>query len=281
MKLFRIIISFLIVFLFWSCQSNKRHIPDFSDNIDYCYKTTVYSILDKKKEIYSYDYYDKHDNLIESVGFERRTKFIYDSIGHLQEKFICRMYNCEVGFRQIFIKDDFGNIMGIHNTREKELDLDTIDFKQTKFYNEKNQLIRELTYSNTGSDGVYFEYWKHYTYETNRIISDIEMFNNNDTIWSGKYLYDDFGNLTSIIYTNKGSVKTKTFEYDQCGNLIKETIEKDKHLLAKDVSFCVDNNTTAYVYDDNKRLVEKTRYNHKSEVWNKFIYEYEDKLLPK
>ena len=276
----RIILSLLIILLLCSCQSNKRYVPDFSNNIDYAHKVTTYSYSNGIKEIFSYDFYDKKNNLIESVGFECRKKIIYDSIGKLQEKLICRMYNCEVGFREILIKDRLGNIIGLYNTREETLDIDTIHFKQTKFYNERSQLIKELIHSGNNFYGEYFEYWKYYAYENNHIISDIEICNN-DTVWNGQYSYNDVGNLVSIIYTNKkGTIKTKKFEYNQLGKLIKETVEKDKHLLKRNVSFDVDNNTKTYMYDDRERLVEKIKFNHKGKIQNRFIYEYEDKLPP-
>ena len=275
---FRVFILFSIATSLWNCQSNGRYYFDFSCEIDYAHKVTVYSQAHKIKDIFSYEFYDKQNNLIELIRFENREKFIYDSIGNLQEKFICRMYNCEIGFRQIFIRDDFGNIIGYYNTTESILDIDTIQFKQAKFYNEENQLIKELTNSGNSFDGEHFEYWKYYVYDNNHILSDIEM-RNNDTIWTGQYLYNDNGNLISIIYTNKKeSVKKKKFEYNQFGKLIKESVENDKHLLEKKVSFSVDNNTTVYMYDDRERLVEKIIYNHKGEIYNKFVYEYEDKL---
>ena len=277
MKLFRIILTFLIVLLLWTCQCGKRHIPDFSNDIDYAYKAIVYSQSKNKREIYAYKYYDKYDNLIEWVSFERRIIFVYDSIGYLQEEFWCRMYNCEVGIREIFMKDSFGNTIGVFrtNTYEKQLDLDTVTFKQTKFYDEKYQLTKELIQSGNNVHGEYFEKWKYYFHENNRTIGDVET-HNNDTIWKGTYSYDDLGNLLSVISTNNGNVKKSEFEYDKFGNLTKETVERDKHLLAKNVSFCVDNNTITYAYDENKRLLEETKYNHKGDIVNKFVYEYKN-----
>ena len=175
--LFRIILSFTILLLLWTCRSSKQHIPDFSDEIDYAYKAIVYSQSKNEREIYSYKYYNEHDNLIESVRFEHRLKFLYDSIGNLQEEFWCRMYNCEIGIREIFMKDDFGNTIGVFrtNTYENNLNLDTVSFRQIKFYDEKNQLTEELIHSSNNVYGEYFEEWKYYFYENNRIISGIEM----------------------------------------------------------------------------------------------------------
>ena len=92
MKSYRINLSFLLALLLWTCQGGKRHIPDFSNEIDYAYKAIVFSQSKNRREIHAYKYYDKHDSLVEIVTFESRVKFVYDSIGSLQEKFWCVVY---------------------------------------------------------------------------------------------------------------------------------------------------------------------------------------------
>ena len=261
--------SVVAVIVLLGCYSN-RYIPDFSEQIEYDYKVTIYCCEGRSKEIAGFRYYNEKEQLLESVGYESRAKFFYNEKGQLVEKFYCRMYNCQAGYQDVFIYDENEN----HIETYKVIKEDTVKFKQIKFYDENNHLIKQFDYRGTHISGEPFEYWKHYTYENDKIIDEITM-RNNDTVWVGKYSYDEVGNLISI-YRQKGQKQQKEmFEYDQSGKLIKKSIEDNTYPLTKDVSHSATNHSTVFLYNEQGKLIEEIRYNHKGEIHLKYVYVYE------
>lgn len=100
-------ILFSILFLF-SCRTQTRYIPDFSDYIDYSSKVVQYfGDTLTESNIMLYKYFNSENQLIEIVGHENRTKLKYDKQGKLTDKFHCRMYNCEIGWREKLFYDNY------------------------------------------------------------------------------------------------------------------------------------------------------------------------------
>jgi len=270
-----IIVSITTILLF-SCQSS-RFVPNFSEQILYDYKVIVYSCEGRNKEIHSFEYYNEKEQLVEQVQYEYRAKYIYNTKGQLAEKFHCRMYNCQAGRREILIYDNNGNHIGTYRTSEENINMDTIKVEQIRFYDENNHLIKELSDKGTDVYGKPYEFWKYYIYENDKIANEITM-RNNDTVWVGKYFYNEAGYLVSIYRKNGQKYQKETFEYDQSGKLIKEKIEDNTYPLTKDVSFSRDNNSKTFLYNEQGKLIEEIRYNHKGEelLKYKYVYEYEE-----
>ena len=130
-----------IILLVEGCRSDKE-IPDFSEQITFSYKATVYSGNPNNHDIFTFNYYDNKDRIIEQVGREYRVKFIYNEKGQLSEKFNCRMYDCKIGWRQILKYDSLGNYLGSINSNDTLAILNKINFQQIKFYDKNNHLIK-------------------------------------------------------------------------------------------------------------------------------------------
>ena len=271
----RIIATILLTGFMLGCQSN-RYIPDLSNQIEYHYKVTIYSGKIRNKDICGFKYYNEKEQLVESVGHEYRTKFFYNNKGQLIEVFNCRMYNCQIGYRDILIYDDKGNHIEKYRITGRHPNIDTIKKEQIKFYDKNKHLIKEFIFRNTNGYGKLYEYWKYYIYEDDKIVTEITTCTN-DTAWVGSYSYDKMGNLIAIIRKNGQKQQKETFEYDQSNNLIKKKIEDNSYPLTKDVSFSATNWSATFLYNEQGKLIEEKRYNHKGEEYLKYIYVYEYK----
>jgi YD repeat-containing protein len=268
------ILAFLILIQF-SCSRQVLYVPDFSEQIDYSTREIKYSGNDMIPEnAINYKFFNQSGQLIEQIGHEYRIKYFYDSISDLIEKFNCRMYNCEIGWRDLMIYDNNKNLIGIYWTLETAVDLDTAKFEQSKFYNESGKLLRELIDRGSNMQGDKYEIWRDYSYNDQLISKEIDT-ENGDTTWIGNYNYDDIGRLINITRI-LGKLKEQTnFIYNERGQLIKESIESNEYPLTEDLSFSVKNNTTTYDYDSQGRLIKEVTLNHKGKVYRTFLYSFD------
>jgi YD repeat-containing protein len=261
----------IIVLLTAGCRSNIE-IPDFSEQINYSYKSTVYIGNPNNHDIFTFNYFDNQGHIIEQVGREYRVKFIYNEKGQLIEKYNCRMYNCE-----ILKYDSLGNYIGSAIPKDTLVILSNVNVEQVKFYDKNNHLIKELSDRGADINGNKYESWKYYTYENSRITNETEL-RNRDTVWTGKYNYDTNGNLISIKRQNGQKYENETFQYDQLKRVTKKSIENNVYPLTEDVSsFSVSNNSTTFKYDDKGRVTEEITYNHLGKEYRRFVYEYQQK----
>lgn len=268
------IIATIVILILFGCNSDNK-IPDFSSEIEYKFKTIEYFGNPEKNDIISYKYFNKDGKLIEQIGNEYRIKYSYDSNGKLKEKLNCRIYNCDLGWSEVLKYDDNGNYIGINIIPKKNKSIIPKKFEQTKFYDNKNNLVKELSDSGTDVKGNNWEKWKYYYYENNRIVREIEK-SNDEVIWNGEYEYDANNNLVSIKRKNNQKYETESFQYDKQKKLIKKRIQNDE-LLADTVSFSVYNNSTTYEYDKQGRLIQEITFNHKGKEHKRFVYKYEVK----
>jgi hypothetical protein len=260
-----------VILILFGCNSNNK-IPDFSSEINYAYKTIQYSGNQKENEIISYKYFDNNEKLLEQIGKESRTKYFYNEIGKLKEKLNCRIYNCDIGWREILIYDNNNNYIGSKYIPKKFKNVNPRKFEQIKFYNKNNNIIKELSDSGTDVEGNIWEEWKFYYYEKGKIVKEIEK-HNDKIIWTGIYEYDENNNLVSIKRKNKLKYENELFQYDKSNRLIKQSIENEE-ILNENVSFSVKNNSTSYKYDKIGRLIEEITFNHKGKEYRHFTNEY-------
>ncbi len=268
--------SILLLFIIISSCETRTEFPDISNQIEFAYKQLRYSDKVSDKNLKGIRFFSNDSLLIETIGFEYRYKLVYDSNNKLLEEYGCRMYNCDVGSRKIYFYDDKNNLIGNFHTSDSMIDKDTIDFKQTKFYNPNNQLIKELIQSGNNVKGEYFETWKEYEYLSNKIIKEVEMYNS-DTIWIGDYFYDKRNNLTQITRRFGDKYEIELFFYNKSNQIKEHRIMSNEHKVDKYTSHSVNNNSTEYQYYDNGLIKEKIHYNHLGEERWKHIYEYEQK----
>ena len=261
----------LIIFFLFGCNS-KTKVPDFSSDIDYSYESIEYSGNPEKNDIKSYKFFDSNGKLVEEIGNEYRIKYSYNPKGQLKEKLNCRLYNCDLGWREILVYDNNGNYIGSKNIAKNIKNVKPRKFEQIKFYDENNNLVKELSDSGTDVDGNNWANWKYYSYKNNKITKEIEKCNDK-IIWIGEYNYDNHDNLISIERKNNLKYETESFQYDKLKRIIKESVKNDE-LLDDNVSFSVHNNSTIYKYDKLGRIVEETTINHKGEKYRSFFYKY-------
>lgn len=266
---------FLILSILISSCSSDNKIPDFSSEIDYAYRCIEYSGNPEKDDILCYKYFDKKDKLLEEVGREYRVKFSYNGKGILKEKLSCRMYNCDIGWREIFFYDDNDNYIGSRRIPKNIKSQTPTNFEQTKFYDSNNHLVKELYDRGTSMDGSNWEIWKYYSYQDNRIQSEIQKINGKID-GTGEYKYDIDGNLISITRDNYSKNEIELFQYDKNKKLTKKSIENDE-LLNDNASFSVHNNSTTYKYDKLGRISQEITFNHRGEEFRRFTYKYENK----
>jgi hypothetical protein len=267
----------IVIFIFIvavACQASSQYIHDFSNEISYSYRVIQYADSINNENIISYKYFNEKDQLIEEVEHEFRKKFKYDSEGKLTETFLCRMYNCKIGIRELIVYDEFDNIIGTQIKNDTSLIIDTTNFFQRKFYNKKNLLDKEISDVGTYSNGEKYYYWKYYVYDDTLLIEDIEK-RNNDTIWVREYHYDSSGKLFSIIKKNNNDFENIYFEYNNDNLLTKKTIVSNKYPITENTSYHAHNNSTVYKYDLQKRLVEEKILNHKGETYRTFFFIYD------
>lgn len=266
----------LLLFIIISGCQTRTEFPDLSDEIDFAYKQLKYLNNVTGKNLKGIRYFSNDSLLIETIGFEYRYKLIYDNENKLLEKYGCRIYNCNVGSRKIYFYDDKNNLIGNFHTSDSIIDKDTIDFKQNKFYNPKNQLIKELIQSGNNVKGEYFETWKEYEYLSDRIFKEIET-HNSDTIWIGQYRYNSDNKLTRIERKLGDKYEIESFEYDNSNRIKKHTIKSNEHKIDKYTSYSVNNNSTEYDYYKNGLIKEKIHLNHLGDERWRNIYKYKTK----
>jgi YD repeat-containing protein len=222
------------------------------------------------KNLRQTDYYDKNGKLIRQTENDGCMRYIYGPNGHLTEKIWGR--NCKYGVRELMIYDSNYNLLGTYRTRDSLVNLDTVKYKQTRFYNANNDLIKKLSYAWNDSQGEKHELWNSYVYENNKIITELEIQDSSGLIWKGTYEYDSLNNLIAIKKSRKRIFKTQTFKYDKSGRLIEEEIKSNEYPLTPDVGFSASNNKTLYKYSDSGQLLEEKTLNHLGRVDSKTYY---------
>ncbi|OAN60701.1 hypothetical protein A8B79_09265 [Balneola sp. EhC07] len=238
--------------------------------IEYDYGLKIVTTFENGHSGDSYKYYNANEKLVESVGYESRNKFKYDSLGVLKEVFRCRMYNCEFGIRELLIYDNSGNNIGSYTTTDSLVNVDTADFIQTKFYNSDNQLTHELTDRGMNyHTKEKFEKWSFYEYEDDLIKKEFQKINS-DTEWTGLYFYNSNDLLRKIEYWNDKQYRFITYRYNEDGKLISKILESGPEELADNVAFNVNNNKRKIEYDNLGRISVIELFNHKEELqWHK------------
>lgn len=133
----------LFVFLLnISCRDNSdRHY--MFDDYDYEIRTLSDLNIFESSEFY------KNDILIRRIEDESCMTYYYNK-GQLIETKWGRI--CPGFVRNLLIHDLEGNYIADYITRDSVVNLDTIKYEQTKFYNIHNQIIRELIHEFNAED---------------------------------------------------------------------------------------------------------------------------------
>lgn len=251
-----------------SCKSSDT--SRYSDFDDYDYEIRSYYSNSNNPDNFRYSEFYRNDTLIRKIGRDGDcTRYIYDSNGRLIETIWGR--NCNYGRRNIWIFDSLENHIGYFSTMDSVVDVDTVDFDQIFFYDSNNRLIKERTDKRKNVNGEEFEIWKHYTYQDNRIDTEITL-KNSDTVWIGNYQYDSVGNLIKIHRVRKKVYETELFKFDKDNLLVEKEIISTANPITPETSFSAGNNTRKYDYDSTGFKTTEIIYNHKGKAEIKTIY---------
>jgi YD repeat-containing protein len=257
----------ILTIILISCKTTHReHYANF--NYDYEIRS-YYSNPDNPKN-FRYSEFYLNGRLLRKIGRDGDcTRYFYDSTGQLIETRWGR--NCNYGRRNILIYDSLKNHIGDYSTMDSIVNLDTVQFEQTFFYDSQYRLIKELTDKRRNLDGEEIETWKHYEYLGNKINREITL-TNFDTIWDSKYIYDSIGNLIQIYRVRKKVYEIEVFRYNAEGLLIEKEIKSTANPITPVVTFSAGNNMRTYQYDSTGFLTTELLYNHKGKVEIKTIY---------
>lgn len=265
----------LSLFIIVSCISRNEEyrVPDFSHSINFDYGIKKIAEFEDDTSLVSYEYYNNDHDIVEIVGYEYRTKFYYDPLGQLSKKFNCRMYNCEIGWWSFLKYDEHGNFIGSFNSKDSTISFDTVKVEQINFYDSDNQLVKELIDSGRNFYGEDFEVWKYYQYQNGLIKKETEI-RNDDTVWVGTHNYNSNNDLTRIEYWREDKYRFIAYKYSTEGKLIGKYLESNLYELTDSTIISLNNSSTVYEYDSHGRLLKESTYNHRGELYRKFVYRY-------
>ncbi|MGC1204247.1 MAG: hypothetical protein WA839_05085, partial [Flavobacteriaceae bacterium] len=159
----RRIFQITIIFLFnLSCRTSDNN---SGNELTYQYKVdSYYNNTNEAKNFISTKYYDSNDKLLREIKRDGICiEYLYNENNKVAETVTGR--NCDFGRRSIFIYDSAGNHLGNFETLQANIDLDTVNFEQTKFYNDLNQLVKEKISETKSIDGELIEIWNLYKYD--------------------------------------------------------------------------------------------------------------------
>ncbi len=271
MKFTFTVLLFFLLLVFSVCESDSST-PDLSQSISFDYAAKIETKFRDGQIRTSYEYYNSNEQLIESVSYESRIKYKYDSSGKLISIFRCRISNCEAGVIEVMVYDENDNHLGSHLTSTNSSD--TTIFIQTKFYNSNKQLNHEMTDKGINNyTNQEYEKWSFYEYQNDLIVTEIQKINL-DTSWIGSYYYDSDDLLKKIEYWREENFRFITYDYDKKGNIISKVLDAGPKELAKDVGFHVNENRKEFEYDSLGRISVEKLFNHKGELQLKDKYTY-------
>ena len=152
----------MLFILSFGCSKPGRISDPNEFHFDYFVST--YSGDTTSKNLREIDFYDSTGLLLrhrETSG--GCTQLFYGPNGKLTEKRYSR--NCLGGWRELMIYDKKGNLLGTYTTKDTLVNLDTISYKQTFFYDGANRLVRERTREWRNSNDSTSEQWNCYFLE--------------------------------------------------------------------------------------------------------------------
>ena len=269
-------IYILTLVLFVACQSQEKQ---QQERLEYEYVVkSYYSNPEDSKNLHTIKFYDSSDRLLREIGREGDCiRYIYDETGKLKEKVWGR--SCEQvhgAVRSILIYDSLDNHVGTYTTHDSLVNLDTLDYKQTYFYDSKNRLIKEKTAERVEPSGDTVETWNYYTYDGNRRDSVVIM-ENDGLLWKGAYKYDKSGKLVELRKTRRNIFENEYFIYDNHGRLIEKLTEVNDKVASPIGVVKVPDSKIVYMYDSAGFLSKEILYHDgKAVVQEVNIKEYKN-----
>lgn len=255
----RRIFQITIIFLFnLSCRTSDNN---SGNEFTYHYEVdSYYNNSNEPKNFISTKYYDSSDKLIRETKRDGICiEYLYNENDKIAETVTGR--NCDFGRRSIFIYDSAGNHLGNFETLQPNIDLDTVDFEQTKFYNDLNQLVKEKISETKSIDGELIEIWNLYKYDKD-LKTSLEVKKNDFTEWYGTYKYDSVGNILELKKTRNERYETETFTYNNLGLLIEIEKKNNGKLITPMGTFDHPDRRIVFKYDSTNFLYEESIYDN-------------------
>ena len=246
----------ILLFLVISCHNRYKVHHKF----DPYYVVKSYNdSSDISKKLVLTRYFDKSNNLLREVySHGGCTNYIYDKDEKLIETYRARTCGYR-GIRKIFIYDSLDNHIGHYWTRDTTVDLDTIKFERTHFYDSVNRLIKEMTDERFDSHGRKIKTWNFYSY--NRDLKSSVVIKNNDiTQWVGTYKYDSLGRLIELNKALNKNYKIEFFIYNELNQLVEERVKSNDRVIVPQGTFNMPIIKRIYEYDSVGFLFRKTTY---------------------
>ncbi len=134
-----------------------------------------------------------------------------------------------------------------------------IIFKQIKYYDNSNRLIKEKVSERQTMNEEVIETWNLYKYDGN-FRTSLEVKENDITIWYGIYEYDSTGKLLQLNKTRNERYEVETFIYDSIGQLVEKVTKNNEILVTPMGSFDSPITRTVFKYDSTNFLYEETIY---------------------
>ena len=249
--------------IIFSCSNREKKVNEH--DFDFAYEIRKYygDTLNPKNLSYT-EFYDSTNRLVRVTGLERGcTRYFYGEDGKLKETIWGR--NCLTGLREIYMYDKVGNLKGTYKTRDSLVNLDTVSFKKTHFYDITNRLIKQLEREGNFSNGQHFEIWNYYHYAKGKI-SEVIVRQDEGLLWNCKYVYDEKDRLKEINRKRGKVFEIVSYSYDNLNRLTEEKIQSNEYPLTPETSFSAGNNKTLYRYNAKGYVIEEVTYSHKGKV---------------
>jgi YD repeat-containing protein len=253
----RTAISFIIIFLIVNCITTKDE-ESVNEFTAHYFIDSYHDDSDDPNNFISTKYYDSTGKLLREVTRDGHCiQYIYNKNNQLSETVTGR--NCTYGRRSIFMYDSLGNHLGIYNTMDSVINLNTIIFEQTKYYDSSNRLIKEKVSERQTMNGEVIETWNLYKYDSN-LRTSLEVIENDITIWYGTYTYDSTGNFLQLNKNRNERYEIETFVYNSIGQLVEKEIKNNEKLVTSLGTFNKPERRTVFKYDSTNFLYEETIY---------------------
>lgn len=248
-----------------ACSNPRQSLePWLPAGFQYAYSLTIYyGGANEEKNFRYIEYYDSADRTLLKVGPEEGClRFIYDTAGRLLEKRWGR--DCRGSIRDSMVYDSRGNLIGSVTPKDSS-NLTPPPFRQTKFYDNENRLVKEFVRDLTDINGKKLEFWREFRYSGGRISREI-ITQNGALEWDGTYEYDKNNRLLSIKKKRGHVIQNTFFKYNSRGKLVEEKRISNEYPITSDATYYAWNSSTLYEYDSTGFLVKVYSLSHKGDM---------------
>lgn len=246
-------------------QKNEQAEEQMQKLIDYNKAIDILDSLTGKLTLEQFEMMETAYNILKDMGD-------YKNVPELLQKF--DVYNC------VLINDSGVSVHDMNGVVICTIDdwpYDEHFALYTYSYNDKGQIIRkDVTITYLKFDGVYNPYYT-YEYDSNgNLITEFYSGYGDILSSTSKYTYSDDGKLISKTVEYEDSISTYIYEYNQYGNLMKET---NSAIMKETNSPTGQSLSHTYIYDENQILIEKDYESIRGLYIERYTYDSQGRLI--